>query len=94
MKKPIEFIICDNLNVSWDAVTSKKRDEILVTARLIYFHIAITEIGIKQIAETLNIDRTELYHYKKVFADKMISSSFAEKYYQIEREYYTWDFNN
>lgn len=92
MKKPLEFIICDHFDLSWNDVISKKRDELLVNARLIYFHIAITGIGIKKIAETLNVHRTELYHYKKVFMDKMIMSSFSTAYYAIEKEYYTWDF--
>jgi len=92
MKNNLENIICDILEISWNEAVSKKRDEILVNARLIYFHIAITETGISKIAEKLNVHRTELYHYKKVFSDKMIMPSFSEKYYMIEKEYYSWEF--
>ena len=90
MKKQLEDIICVTLDVLWNDVISKKRNELFVNARLIYFHIAITEIHPKIICERLNIHRTELYHYKKIFSDKMIQANFSEKYYEIEKQYYTF----
>lgn len=88
--KNLESIISDVLNVSWKAVQSKKRDEMLVNARIIYYHIMVTEMPKCKIAEMLNVDRTQLYHYRKVFKDKMFYAPFADKYHQIEREYYTF----
>lgn len=92
MKKQLEQIICDHFNLSWKQISSKSREQQLVNARLIYYHIAVTEMPKSKIAEILNVDRTELYHYRKIFSDRMFYAPFANDYFAIEREYYTFRF--